>query len=204
MTVRIPRPVLVLAFAALIFFGLAGASSSCDGNSTADVSDRKTTDDQQLIYNKAQPVHTYNYSMPRDVVQQIYDATMVAHNTWTVFLSYGQVIDICPSVGYPIVGGTQLTNPVKTVNGSSTSAVIAQVEPNGLFPPGSNAGTWVLCAYNGKVEPRYSEPDVITFAHPVKIENGKIVHLGEPSTVNITVRDQPAPATNPVTPTVQR
>lgn len=199
MTIRIPRLAIFLGALALIF--LASTASSCDGTSEAERNDRQVTDNQLDIYNKAQPVHTYNYSMPRDVMQQIYDATMSAHNTWTVFYSYGQPIDMCPSVGFPIPGGTQLTSPGKTITtGSDGIATVPQAEPNGLYSPDSaNAGTWVLCVYNGKIEPRYAEPDVITFAHPVEIRDGKIVHIGGASTITVTVRDQPA-APPPATP----
>ncbi len=171
------------------------SASSCDGTSSAEQNDRAVTDKQLDIYNKAQPVHLYNYSMPRDVMQQIYDSIMTAHNTWTVFFEAGiGAVDMCPSVGFPIPGGTQLTNPEKPLWNNSASATIPQAEPTGLYPPaGSSDSTWVLCVYNGKVEPRYSEPHVMTYTHPVKVENGKIIHLDGASSITININSPSSP-----------
>jgi hypothetical protein len=112
------------------------SASSCDSNTTADNRDRDATARQYDIYTTSQPIHTYNFSMPRDVMIQIYDATMTAHNTWTVWYALdSRPIDSCPSIGYPIPGGTQLTNPSRTVSDDHGIATVSQGEPNGLFTP---------------------------------------------------------------------
>jgi hypothetical protein len=197
MTQRMKRAAtLVLAAISVI---LVLTDSSCDDQTTADKRDSDTTARQYDIYTQSQPVHTYNFSMPRDVMLQIYDATMEAHNTWTVWYAFDHTpLDSCPSIGYPIPGGTQLTNPMRATNpGSNGALALPQGEPNGLFPPSTSGGTWVLCVRGGKTEPTYVEPNVVTYAHPVGVRDGRVVDLGGDSTITVQVRNStqttPAP-----------
>jgi hypothetical protein len=195
----------------LIAFLVLTASSCDDGGTSANQRDANATANQFDIYTNAQPIHTYNFSMPRDVMIQIYDATMVAHNTWTVWYALNSTpIDSCPSIGYPIPGGTQLTNPSAvshygTSGGGYSNEILPQGEPDGLFPPSNGLGTWVLCVRNGKVEPTYVEPNVVTYGHPVKIENGVVVDAGGDSSVTVQVRNSviapPSTTPSPVAPT---
>lgn len=178
--------------------------TACADTSSANKSETQATDNQFGIYTTSQPIHTYNFSMPRDVMLQIYDATMTAHNTWTVWYALDHTpLDMCPSVGYPIPGGTQLTNPVRPVySGDTGIATVAQGEPNGLYPPSTASGTWVLCVHGGQTEPTYVEPNVVTYSHPVKIENGQVVDAGGASSVTVQVRNAtqttaPAPTAPP-------
>jgi hypothetical protein len=75
--------------------------------------------------------------------------------------------EVCQSIGYPIPGATQYTNPSKIERyefaGGYASQVIPQADPNGLFSPSNEDATWVLCnAPDGSgVKPVYVEPKVI-------------------------------------------
>lgn len=72
-------------------------------------------------------------------------------------------------IGFGIPAATQYTNPVKTVNKSSTYGVeqLPQADPNGLFMPTSTEATWVLLldSKTGEVKPAYFEERVIILTH---------------------------------------
>ena len=82
---------------------------------------------------------------------------------------------ICPttSVGYGVPYATQFTNALRPVWGGYgdhvSGVAIQQPEPNGLFPPSSAEGTWVMClAPDGKnIAPVYVEPRVIVSQFPM-------------------------------------
>ena len=63
------------------------------------------------------------------------------------------------SIGYGLPYATEFTNPQKIDGGH----VMAQADPNGLFPPAAAEGTWVLMKNpNGdEVKPIYVEPKVV-------------------------------------------
>jgi hypothetical protein len=76
----------------------------------------------------------------------------------------GTLIHVCDSIGYGIPYAVQYSNPMK-------SPGMPQSEPNGLFPPSSAEGTWVMCAapnsQNG-VDPLDIEPPVIVSPHKLR------------------------------------
>lgn len=51
---------------------------------------------------------------------------------------------IGPSAGYPIPYATQYSAPQKIDTTTGYHLVIPQAEPNGLYPPASAEGTWIL------------------------------------------------------------
>jgi hypothetical protein len=81
------------------------------------------------------------------------------------------------TIGYPIPYATQYTNPQQALNPNySSSAVIAQADPNGLFSPTAAAGTWLmLIDPKGKPVPGYYEPDVVCL--PYKIPANELVFV---------------------------
>ena len=102
----------------------------------------------------------------------------------------GKLIFLCSSIGFGIPYATQFTQPeamqryhVLREGGTQTdynygTEKLPQSEPNGLFPPSSAEGTWVLCLdpngklqYSGKkVLPMYIEPRVLV--SPFKLPKG--------------------------------
>lgn len=143
--------------------------------------DRELVNKQQEIYRQTQPVHIYDYSIPRDIYQQIYDVV-----TTDVVATYSVIESItgltryeCPSMGYAIPADTSLTNPlqgtynVDTLGADEFRVVIEQAEPNGLFSSKNTDGTWVLCVElkTGEVYPVYVEHKVMTF--PFIMEKNK-------------------------------
>lgn len=150
----------------IILAGLLVLVSGCSAEQATQV----TVDRQQAVYNQNQPIHTYDRSNEREIVQQLYDFRIEKNvNTWTVWVSMtGEPMGMCASKGFGIPYNTSLTNPLQTIY--SAGAVIAQAEPTGLFPGGSTSATWILCLEeDGSIYPQYIEPDVMTFTWPVKI-----------------------------------
>ncbi len=180
------------------------AADSCSGSTqpSANQQDQNYTANQMQQYEKVEPPPFFTFSEPRDVMIQIYEAEMQAHNTWSVWVDRAGIAHGCASIGYPIMGGTQLTNPSSlSTDGYHYGVTLPQAEPNGLYPPATGAGTWVLCQHNGQAAPVYVEPEVMTYPWPVVVQDGKIVDLGGASTVNVTVRAStqatPAPSATP-------
>lgn len=75
----------------------------------------------------------------------------------------GKLTYVGESVGYGLPYATQFTNPQKVDRSSSSYAVIAQADPNGLFSPASAEGTWVLLKDPNGVttKPVYIEPRIV-------------------------------------------
>jgi hypothetical protein len=166
---------------------------ACSGMSESQRLERDATERNQKTINIAQPVPSFDYSQQRDILIQIYKISNEARNTWSVPVSdYGQPVgDVCPSIGFPIPGGTQLTNPMQVVNPySGEYVVVPQAEPNGLYSDPNTNSTWILCVDpDGTVAPVYSEHKVMTYPWPVEVKDGKVVRVaGGKATFNVTVK----------------
>jgi len=164
------KKIIMSVFSVVLILSVFIAGCS---NNSSESRDAKIVAKQQTIYQNVQPVHIYDYSIPRDIYQQIYDVT-----TTKIVATYSVIESItgvtryeCPSVGYAIPADMSLTNPLQgtyNVNGPGAdefTAVIEQAEPNGLFSSKNTDGTWVLCVAlkTGEVYPVYSEHKVMTF-----------------------------------------
>lgn len=183
----------------LILVSLSGCVSSNPRLEARDREERQVGT-QQDLYTRTQPPPFFNWSLQRHLMVEFYKAQNQATATYSYVLSpfTGAILFECQSVGFPITGGTSLTNPEQT-NG------IAQAEPNGLYPPLNSAATYVMCLNeDGTVAPTYVEQDVLTFTRPMTSQNGQLVpRQGSISSVRIPVRDSelstspPAPKTKP-------
>ncbi len=80
----------------------------------------------------------------------------------------GRLVYLGETIGYGIPYATQYTNPQKRMLGSE-GGVIPQADPNGLFPPASAEGTWVLLKNPGgsDVKPVYVEPRIVVSPFPL-------------------------------------
>jgi hypothetical protein len=131
---------------------------------------------KSIITNQPVP-NLGGYSFERDIVIQTYIARneTIATYAYTMTLD-GKIIELCPSIGYPIPYSTQLTAPEKLHNNypdtlpNSDASVVPQSEPNGLYPPDNALATLVQCVNSdGSVSPMYFEPEV--FAMPYRIKS---------------------------------
>ena len=167
---------------------LVGMGAGClEGNSEDKVNTKVNT--QQEHYQKVQPLPYFDYSIPRDVLIQIYNVvTQEARNTFTVIESMTGVVKFSgPSIGYGIPADTQLTNGLQTA-GYQDNATIEQAEPNGLFSSKNTDGTWVLFVdVDGQITPIYTEQKVTTYPFAVTRDaNGEWVRADNtPATFNI-------------------
>ena len=153
---------ITILIASLLSITLLGCSDS------SDIADRALVNSQQEHFAKVQPLPFFDYSIPRDVVIQIYKVvTQEARSTYTIIESItGETKFHGASLGYGIPTDTQLTNPVKRATGP---VVIEQAEPTGLFSSKNTDGTWVLFVdENGDITPVYTEHKVTTFPFAVK------------------------------------
>lgn len=194
-SINIKKSTLFKLFLVLVVFvGMADAcSTTAEQNTTAQVNN------QQAIYNTNQPLHIYQWSVEREMAQQINDFRIEkAIDTWSVWVAdgTGEPIDMCASKGFPLPYTSQTTNPLQP--SGYTGVAIAQADPNGLFT-GTTTATWVACVEDdGTVHPVYIEPHVITYTHPVKIVTGSdgrshIVRIGK-ADASTTMNTEPKPA----------
>ena len=117
--------------------------------------------------------------------RQILSETYLARNNTIATYAYmftmdGKIVEICPSIGYPIPYSTQLTSPER-VDSYSYGVVLPNAEPNSLYPPGDAAATLVQCVNgDGSVSPVYIEWYVLAFPFRIKSDT-QIERIGEPS-----------------------
>lgn len=157
-------------FAGITVFIFLCMCGGCE--STSEDLDRDVVNRQQTHYGKGQPIPFYDFSIPRDVLIQIYNVvTQGARNTYSVIETItGETKFHGPSIGYGIPTDMQLTNPLQPAHQTRyDSGIIEQAEPNGLFSSKNTDGTWVLFVDdNGDITPVYTEHKVTTYPFAVK------------------------------------
>lgn len=166
---------LIIALA-MITFGCDKPKDS--PNQTA--KDKAAVARQQAQYAQGQPIPTYDWSLERDLLIQLYNLRnqkVATHAVWRSDM--GQVEGDCPSMGFGLPYDTSLTNPLKAdwkVVDDSTgisvgSAVVSQPEPNGVFASTNTAATWVMCTdETGLMMPTYVEAKVTVYPYPVTVD----------------------------------
>lgn len=175
-----------MRFPTLLTALLASMCIGANGCQSADSAEHATVDSQQSVYVRNQPIPTFQWSLERHLLVQLYQARNQSVTTYSYVINQfnGSIMWSCTSLGFPIPATTQLTNPQRVAN---QNAVIPQPEPNGVFAPPDTNGTWVLCAGDdGNLEPVYIEEHVRTFTRPMEEHDGRLVPVsGQRSTVTI-------------------
>lgn len=154
---------------------------SCGADTQSIEQGQQQTAVNSIIQNQPIP-DLGGYSFERQIVIETYLARNNTIATYAyMFTMDGKIVEICPSIGYPIPYSTQLTNPVRTMDNYSQGSVIANAEPNGLYPPGDAAATLVQCVNpDGSVTPVYIEWYVLAF--PYQIESDiQLKRIGDTS-----------------------
>lgn len=120
------------------------------------------------------------YSFERQIVIETYLARNNTIATFSYLFTFdGKIVEICPSIGYPIPYSTQLTAPEKPTPGYSLT--VPQSEPNGLYPPENAAATLVQCVNSdGSVSPTYIEDNIMAFPYRIRSDFA-FEKIGEPS-----------------------
>jgi hypothetical protein len=202
---------IALALLALVL--AACTTVTTDGNRQAALNREQTqVGDQQVVYTRNQPPPFFNWSLQRHMLIELYKAQNNATATYSYVVSEfnSDIIFECPSIGFPLAGGTSLTNPQQVVNSGyreGWSETIGQAEPNGTYPPEESLGTYIMCLNDdGSVSPTYVENNVLAFTQPMKIDGKRLVPAGGKNSVRIPVRNSevttapPPSATAPVKP----
>lgn len=137
---------------------------------------------QQSQFSAAQPIPTYDWSLERDLLIQLYNIRNMKALTHSVWRSdYGLIEGDCASIGFGIPYDTSLTNPLVATDTSQSGDVdrhigralssIEQPEPNGIFASKNTSATWVMCAgAAGTIEPVYIETKVTVYPYSVSID----------------------------------
>ena len=163
---------------------IGGADGGCTSTPVTAASQEQAQQNTQMNqFLRNQPVPSFDWSLERHMLIQLYAARQKATNTFSVVQSEftGKVLWSCPSIGFPLPYATQLTNPLQIVFGHhpsehDASGVVAQQEPNGLFTPSHSDATWVPCVdEKGKITPVYEEKHVTVFLRPMEERDGKLV-----------------------------
>lgn len=108
---------------------------------------------------------------------ELMDQELVTHSYYTNL--NGELIYICPSIGYGMNASIQITNPERVwmerdivggVTGSynDVGGTVPQPEPNGLYMPEGLAATYVMCSDGqGGLRPMYVEDNIIVSPFPL-------------------------------------
>jgi hypothetical protein len=169
------RAGLAGAIGTLLLFSLTACPGDGNSDTTAQAKEASQASSGANKLLDHQQLHQYDYSQYRQSVQDIEDSMAAAVTTTTFFFLPMQKdpYKVCPSIGFPISGGTQLSNPWQVsdghgIDGTGTGNVaIGQMDPIGVYLPSSAAATFVLCVRaDGTIKPSVAEPSVHTEVGP--------------------------------------
>ena len=158
----------------LMSFGMC--MIGCDQNLTAD---QKTQAQQEEMQSQAEKQtglpRIVNYQELKNLnwVYELRDQANLATYSYVVDMN-GNLHHVCDSIGYAIPYGTQRSNPQKVerldFGGGYNNYILPQAEPNGIFPPSTAEGSWLICINpdpsidakaTNKIGPLYVEPRVV-------------------------------------------
>jgi hypothetical protein len=186
--------IITLLGVGLLLGGAGG--NGCSNDPTAAQIEQSSQNLQMNQFLRNQPVPSFDWSLERHMLIQLYTARQRATNTFSVVQSEytGKVLWSCPSIGFPLPYATQLTNPQQVISSYGVGGgnhfadgVVAQQEPNGLFTPSQSDATWVPCVdEKGRITPVYEEKHVTVFLRPVEEHDGQLVPISG-KTASLTI-----------------
>lgn len=176
---------MLLVVMSLILSGCGPSSSDASASTAKEEANKVAMNTDRL--NTNQPAPQFDWSLERYIMGEMMKARNERVSTYSyVISSYtGQILDYCPSIGYPLAANTQMTNPEVVIDfgfGESRSGVtLPQAEQNGLYPSPSTSGTFVPCVNaNGDLVPRYMEENVRTYVEPMTMgPDGYLIPNGD-------------------------
>ena len=185
------RPIYWKILSATIAVAVVWSLTGCTGEETVETRDAQRVQQQQSQYEKGQPIPAFDWSLERELVIQLYTVRNQKAATHSVWRSdRGWIEGDCPSYGYGIPYDTSLTNPLspthyyypqRITGWNSSSHVVEQAEPNGVFASKNTAATWVMClGQSGTIEPVYVETKVTVYPGPVIVDydNNRVKRSG--------------------------
>lgn len=171
-----------------VVLSLVAVGCTDDGENATE-KDTKTASQQLEQFQQAQPVPIFNSSQLRQNLIDIQTAQANATATTSFFFNQGieDPIHSCPSIGFPIPGTYQLTNPegVQKIgsDGNWERFALPQLEATGVYS-GETTGTTVICVDDsGRGYAHWWEGFVSTVAGPAtwNVETNQIEMTGAPS-----------------------
>jgi hypothetical protein len=174
-------PLLLLIGLAPLLGGAKGSGCSAEQSATDIQRDRQNVVTKEGAMAVGVPAIA-NFREMRQLkdIYELRDQDGLVTYTYTFSEVTGKPTFFCDSIGYGIPYATQFTASetmqryalpgTRDRTASWGDEKLPQSEPNGLFPPASADGTWVMCKDPGsaKVRPQYVEPKIIvtTFKLP--------------------------------------
>lgn len=163
--------------------------SGCETTTVASIEQQQQRGGNEAIV-RNQPVPDLGgWSFERHVVIEVYKARnrQIATYTYMTLEMAGQIVEICPSIGFPIPYAVQLTNPEKIESYTSGGgyAILPNAEPSSLYSPSSAEASIVNCVNeDGSMTPSYFENRV--FALPYRIKADRVLErIGAESSFSI-------------------
>jgi len=163
--------------------------SACDMGGDKETSSRRSEEKASGIaldqFLKAQPIPQFNYSQIRQNLIDIQTAQANATATTSFFFNSAveDPIHTCPSIGFPLPGTFQLTNPQQIVGSTNGNVGIPQLEATGVYT-GDTAATTVICVDDqGRGYGFYWEGFVSTVVGPAEwnADTNTVVLVGAPT-----------------------
>lgn len=157
--------VLIVLAGLLALLLLAGCNS--DVGSQDEETDQLQLSTLPIVENQPLP-NLGGYSWEREMVIKLTVLRNKGYATWTYTWQYGQLVEVCPSLGYPIPYAVQLTAPEV---GVGTYYTLPQPEANTLYMPSSAEASWVLCVdEKGNTNPTYLESRAEAYTFRLKAD----------------------------------
>lgn len=156
---------------------------ACAGSGSSRGEEQKVAQEQLTQFLEAQPVPIFNSSQLRQNLIDIANAQANATVTTSFFFNFGVVDPVhwCPSIGFPIPGTFQLTNPEQVISGNNGRVGIPQLESTGVYT-GDTQGTTVICIDDqGRGYAHWWEGSVSTVAGPATWDGSAVVMTGAPT-----------------------
>jgi hypothetical protein len=184
---------IIISVAVALSLVVVGCSGTEDN---AQEKDTKTVQNQATQYSESQPVPVFTNSQLRQNLIDIETAQANATATTSFFFNQGSVdpIHSCASVGFPIPGTFQLTNPEGVIRiGGVDSArfELPQMEATGVYTGDTTSTTAICIDEQGKGYAFYWEGFVSTVAGPAtwNTETKQVEMTGPPSAEFSTGKD---------------
>jgi len=178
----------------LAAIALVASLAACSSESEAPDANAKDATSSAKILKKAQtaqPVPEFDWSQIRQTLIDAQTAQAESTQTTSFFFNLGVTDPVftCPSIGFPVAGTSQLTNPQQLSekylgwSGTFNTGVIAQIDPNQIYS-GDTDATFALCVGpGGKPYLHHAEETVHAVAGPAEWDYAKhrIVITGAPT-----------------------
>ena len=177
------KKLLTLLSASVIAASLIGCQE------TQGKKDARATERQQSQYAAGQPLPSFDWSLERHLTIQSYllrNQKVATHAVWRGMTSV--IEGDCPSMGFTLPYDTSLTNPLKRIYNTNGTAVVEQMEPNGIFLSKNSNATWVFCINDyGSIDPVLVETTVTTYPYAVNVDykTNRVTQAGK-ATINMS------------------